>query len=166
MPGNVNKHAPREAQLSTGVGFSLDDFFPYQVRCFYSHVATVVSQCYTEDFGMTPPEWRTMASLGPDHQLTSAQIVFQSKTDKVTVSRAVAKLVSRGWLRMQNHPTDGRVRLLQLTRAGRKVYQTLVPRVLAAEASLLEGLSANEIDALKSLIRRITSQSQSQGNAE
>jgi DNA-binding MarR family transcriptional regulator len=143
------------SQPAEAEAFTLEDFFPYQVRCFYSHVSTTVSQCYTKELGMTRPEWRTMASLGPDHRLTSAQIVAQSRTDKVTVSRAVAKLSKRGWLQTRSHATDGRVKLLELTATGRKVYRSLVPRVLEAEQTLLRGLTTREIREFQTIMARI-----------
>ena len=154
MPKRSTKKARQ--QLSTSVDdFNLETFFPYQVRRFYSHVTTTVSQCYTTDYGMSRPDWRTMATLGLNNQLTSAEIADSSSMDKVSVSRAVSRLDTRGWLRITQNSNDGRSKLLQLSASGQRVYRELVPKVVAAEKALLRGLTDAQIKELRMLMEKI-----------
>lgn len=152
MPQSARRPKQPPTSNSDVEAFELEEFFPYQARRFYSQVKDAVSQCYVREYGMTPPEWRTMANLGPDHQLTAAQIANQSLMDKVAVSRAVAKLSKRGFLETREHAADGRSKLLQLSPRGRQAYHSLIPKVLDAEKALLKGLSRRQIEELKSLM--------------
>ena len=70
------------------------------------------------------------------------------------------KLKQAGYLRQDVDNNDRRRHVLRLTEAGREVYADLVPRVRAAEAKMLEGVSADEYDLLLRLMARI------RGNAE
>ena len=76
--------------------FDLHRFFPYLVRIYYRAVSEAVSSVYTEQFGLSVSEWRTMAVLGPYNSLSATQIVAQSSMDKVVVSRAIKGLQAHG----------------------------------------------------------------------
>ncbi|MGB7241606.1 MAG: MarR family winged helix-turn-helix transcriptional regulator [Sulfitobacter sp.] len=135
--------------------FDLVGFFPYQTRVFYRHVFDIVSRVYMAEYEMKPHEWRTIAILGGGHSLTSAEIVERSSMDKVTVSRAVAGLRKRGWLVELTNRNDGRSKVLKLSKAGRDVFQDLVPKMLKIEQDILSPLSPDEADELLRLMKKV-----------
>lgn len=155
MTESTDKGLHNRARRLGAAEFDLEDFFPYQVSQFYAHVTTALARCYSESYDMSPPEWRITAILGPERELTSVQIVSLSQMDKVTVSRAVAKMIKRDWLTSRSHNDDRRSKLLRLSVSGCAIYRALIPDVLAAEAALLRGLSAKQISELKSLMTHI-----------
>lgn len=135
--------------------FLLQKFFPYLARAFYSRVSGSVSQLYEDQYGMKRYEWRTMAILGQSRPMTASEIVAASSMDKVSVSRAITALRKRGWIVEAVNKSDARSRLLKLSVAGRKVFDTLVPQMIALERKLLADLSEDEIETLKALMSRV-----------
>ena len=135
--------------------FSLEEFFPYRVRMFYAQVTAAVSEIYGSRYGMSPSEWRTMAVLGPERKLTANEIVECSSMDKVSVSRAVARLRKRGWIIASLNESDARSRYLGLTEEGRAAFFDLVPRVLEVERRLLAPLSPSEARELMRLMDEV-----------
>lgn len=135
--------------------FRLATFFPYRVRTFYRDVSLSVQAVYAPAHGLTPAEWRTMAVLAEHEPMSATQIVARSSMDKVNVSRAVAGLEKAGLLARHVDPADRRRALLRLTPRGRAVLADLVPRVLAVERQLLDGLTDTECDTLVRLMQRV-----------
>jgi DNA-binding MarR family transcriptional regulator len=73
-----------------------------------------------------------------------------------SVSRAVARMETHGWLRRTSSPDDGRAVLIAITRAGREKLQAAVPvHAAAIREFLLDQLTADEQDALARALTRV-----------
>lgn len=127
--------------MDTNDEFELQSFFPYLVRVFYSEVTSAISGAYQNDYAMSRTEWRAMSILGVNNSLTANEIVVRSSMDKVTVSRAVARLKKNGWIEVTTNIDDGRSKLLSLSDVGKNLYLEIVPKVLEVERKLLSGIS-------------------------
>ena len=55
---------PTSSSKQTESVFTLEAFFPYQVRMFYLQVSQAVRAIYASRYGLSVSEWRTMAVLG------------------------------------------------------------------------------------------------------
>ena len=75
--------------------------------------------------------------------------------DKVAASRAVAKLLKQERITREFADQDKRRSILNLSPAGREVYEQVVPMALKIEAELLEGFTGEEIDTLNLLVDRM-----------
>jgi DNA-binding MarR family transcriptional regulator len=104
---------------------------------------------------MSPAEWRVLATIAFHGKTTSAHIAMHATTDKVTVSRALAKLESKGWVKISSAESDRRRKHLSLTAAGRRVYNRIVPSVLEVESRLLEGVSEADLAALQRVMQQM-----------
>jgi DNA-binding MarR family transcriptional regulator len=73
-----------------------------------------------------------------------------------SVSRAVARMETRGWLRRTSTPDDGRAVLITITAAGREKLRTAVPvHAAAIREFLLDQLTPDEHDALTRALTRV-----------
>lgn len=135
--------------------FDLQSFFPYLVRVFYADVTAALSDIYTQDHGLTPSEWRTMAILSENGGIPATEIVERSSMDKVSVSRAVKKMHERGLLDKTLNREDARSVLLDLSPKGRAVYEDIVPKVLEAERSMLKGISDKDFQTFLGVMSRV-----------
>ena len=135
--------------------FDLRSYFPFLVRIYYRAVSSSVERIYAPLFGLSVTEWRTMAILGPYRALSSSEIVKESSMDKVKVSRAIARLREKEFVKRDIDGDDRRRSVLRLTDRGREVYETLVPLVLEVEDSLLEGLNSSERELLVRLMEKV-----------
>ncbi|MCT4655164.1 MAG: MarR family winged helix-turn-helix transcriptional regulator [Cohaesibacter sp.] len=146
------EQAPSEISASQ---FDLKDFFPYLVRVYYQSVSSSVGNIYSSLYDLSVSEWRVMAVLAPPRSMSALNIINRSSMNKVNVSRAVARLRKRGYLKQDIDGDDRRRSVLHLTEEGCKVFYDLIPRVREVEAQLLAGLSKKEVETLISLMARV-----------
>ena len=136
--------------------FRLEEFLPYRLSVASNRVSRLFARHYSEAFGLTIPEWRVLAVIGRFGTLSPSAVCEWTAMDKVKVSRAAASLVSRGLLRQNQDPSDGRGRLLRLTRKGTTVHGGVVPLARELEATLAAGLTKSEWAALNKALVAVT----------
>ena len=134
----------------------LDRFVPYRLSVLTNAVSRALAIRYAERFGLTIPQWRIVAVLGHEPDLSAVEVAKRTVMDKVTVSRAVAALESDGRLIRRVDSDDRRRSLLRLSAAGRAVYRKIVPLARSYEMQLLSTLTASERTALDDLLTRLT----------
>ncbi len=118
----------------------LESFLPYRLNRLADAVSREFSKIYRERYGLTRPEWRTLATLGQFGIMTATQIGAHSAMHKTKVSRAVAELEKRRWLTRTPAPTDRRIEHLTLTKAGaRRRMLTLCRWRRSSKAPVVQG---------------------------
>lgn len=117
--------------------FRLDEFLPYRLNRLAAELSARLSRVYRQRHGLARAEWRVLATLGEFPGMTAKAIGAHSAMHKTKVSRAVASLEKRRWLRRSRDEQDRRFERLELTAAGRAAYDDLVPLMLAFERALL-----------------------------
>ncbi len=127
----------------------LEDFLPYRLNKAAEAISQRFASLYREQYGLTRPEWRTLATLGQFGVLTATAIGVHSSMHKTKVSRAVFALEQRYWLRRKRDETDRRIENLELTPAGRKIYADLARVAHSFEAELLSNLGRRGEEELK-----------------
>ena len=113
---------------------------------------------YSDQFGLTIPQWRVIAILGEYSSQSAKQLVQRTAMDKVAVSRAVRQLIDREFVDREVVPMDGRSTLLSLSKNGEIVYERIAPVALKIEKRLLNSLSDEEITSLNSILDKLTSE--------
>ncbi len=136
----------------------LDRFLPYRLSVLTNTVSRALALGYAERFGLTIPQWRIVAVLGHDPNLSAVEVAKRTVMDKVTVSRAVTALESDGRLIRRVDSSDRRRSLLRLSAAGRALYREIVPLARSYEMRLLSTLTARERIAFNDLLTRLTQQ--------
>lgn len=131
-------------------------FVPFRMNRLAAEISTALSGEYRDRYGLDIPEWRVMAMLGFRDAPCTAQAVSETtNTHKSTISRAVTALIERKIIERVENTADRREYRLRLTREGRKVYQSLIPRLLRREAQILECLTAAERQQFERLLGKI-----------
>ncbi|HMB47909.1 MAG TPA: MarR family transcriptional regulator [Afifellaceae bacterium] len=126
--------------------FALEAFLPYRLMRIAELVSQDFSSIYRRKYGLNRPEWRCLATLGQFGRTTAKAIGEHSAMHKTKVSRAVAELERRGWLKRKADPQDRRVEHLSLTDDGRTAFRSLVPLAGEFEANLQSDLGDRRID--------------------
>lgn len=124
--------------------FDLPLFLPYRLAVLTEAVSKSVAQVYGDRFRLTRAEWRVLATLGEQQDLTAKEISQHTTLDKMQVSRAVARLERDGFLTRAEDPGDRRNKVLRLSKKGEALLEKIVPLVLAREEFLLSALSPEE----------------------
>jgi len=123
----------------------LPSFVPFRLNRLAVAVSQYLSVIYRERFGLDIPEWRVLVTVGPERGCTAQYIAGSTRMHKTRVSRAVAHLEQRGLMERTSSPQDRREMHLRLTKAGRRLYQELVPLALERERNLLACLNKDEL---------------------
>ncbi|MGE0222885.1 MAG: MarR family winged helix-turn-helix transcriptional regulator [Acetobacteraceae bacterium] len=133
----------------------LEDYLPHKLAVTSRRVSSLLQRRYAETYGLTLPEWRVLAVVGRLGTLSPSAVGEWTDMDKVKVSRSAASLVSKGLIRQSQDPSDGRGRLLRLTRKGNTAYNGVIPIAREIEASLSAGLSRTEWAALNKALTKL-----------
>jgi DNA-binding MarR family transcriptional regulator len=142
-------------QVKRSAGFDLETFLPYRLSVTTNRVSRAFAAHYEQEFSISIPEWRAIAVLGAFAPLSSNEICDRTAMDKAKVSRAIAALLKRGLIAREAHATDQRLIQLTLSRAGRKIYEAIIPRARSIEAEVTKGLSKVDIAHLHRVLDRI-----------
>jgi DNA-binding MarR family transcriptional regulator len=131
-------------------------FVPFRMNRLAAEISTALSAEYRDRYGIDVPEWRVIATLGFREGPCTAQSIVQStRTHKSTISRAVTALLSRGLVERVENPEDRREYALQLSPAGRTLYEGLIPRLLAREQQILGCLTPAELQQFTRALDKI-----------
>ena len=140
---------PASAQLN------LPEFFPYQLSILNDEVSRCVAQVYESRFALTRQQWRVLATLGGAGELTAKHIGQNTRMEKMPVSRATAQLENKGLITRRRDEQDRRNYYFCLSSEGRRLYETIVPRVLARENYVLSVLSDRETEVLATAMDKL-----------
>ncbi|MFZ5608001.1 MAG: MarR family winged helix-turn-helix transcriptional regulator [Pseudomonadota bacterium] len=146
MADHPSSHGP----LSPG--FSLAAFLPYRLSLLANTVSQGLAALYQDQFDLSPAEWRVIAVLGREGAASAKDIAAITAMDKVTISRAIARLAKAGRVTAKVDKTDRRRQRLVLGPNGRAVYERVAPLALAYEQRLLAGLGEGERRQLDRLL--------------
>ncbi len=143
------------ARASGTPALLLTSFTPFRLNRLSGGVSDHLCEVYRRRFGLEIPEWRVMATVGPAWSCTAQHIADTTRMHKTRVSRAIAHLVKRGLIERSSNADDRREMQLRLTKAGRAMYQELVPLALERERALLSCLSEEELRAFNECLDRL-----------
>ena len=143
------------AAASGREAFDLERFLPYRLSVATNRISRAFAKRYSEEFGLSVPEWRVVAVVGSFQPLSSNEVCRLTEMDKAKVSRAVTRLAAAGLLKRETDPQDQRLIRLSFTRKGRQVYDAIVPRARALEQELTEALEPGEREALERALTKL-----------
>lgn len=170
---SVKTTSPRNDQDKAPARLELERFLPYRLNVLAETVSGSLSRHYAEQYGISVPEWRVLATLGQYERMTATAIGTHSRMHKTKVSRAIAMLEAKGYVARERNRDDMRAAFVTLLPAGRTVYGALVPEALGFERDLLAALSAEErrglmaiIDALEARAAALAEEGPVRGNGQ
>lgn len=139
------------------VRLDLEHFLPYRLSVLSNRISSNIARLYGRRYGLAVTEWRVMAVLGLYPDLSAGAVAERTAMDKVAVSRAVARLLQRGFIERGTHGNDRRRSVLALSPKGFEVYDVVAPMVLESERRLLAGLEETERAQLDALLAKLAS---------
>lgn len=119
-------------------------------------VETEIRRRLREQFDVTLPRFDLMAQLERAPKgMTLGEISKRMMVSNGNVTGLVERLVESGHLQRTPLPTDRRVQVVTLTKAGRKAFGALAEAHEAWIAELFEGLKPTDLDKLLSLLAKV-----------
>jgi DNA-binding MarR family transcriptional regulator len=105
-------------------------------------------------FGVTAQQAALLLHAGREER-TPSQLTALLGTDTAGMTKLLDRLVDKGLLRRRPHPEDRRAVVIELTGPGRALLPRLPPIFGRVTGQLLAGFTAEEIDQLTAMLRRM-----------
>lgn len=132
----------------------LDQFAPYRIVALGHAISGRLARAYRDE-NITIPEWRVLAVIGEASEVAARDVVKRTPMDKMTVSRAVASLEQKGFVKRAPHKDDRRVSMLSLAPEGRKVFDRIATLALSFEDDLMATLEPEEAAAFRLALEKL-----------
>ncbi len=100
-------------------------------------------------------DWLVLAALGDGQQRTQLELSRMVCVDKTTLISVLDRLEQHELIVRTVDPTDRRVRIPQITPAGRRMYAKFAAARDTAEAQALDGIDPEQRSLLLSLLAQI-----------
>lgn len=135
---------------------TVDDLLNYRLsRLFASSGAMVIRLCEGR-YGITRREWRLIALLAAHGAMSPSELAERAHLERARTSRHITELAARGLIRRLRDPEDGRRAEVDLTVAGRRLYDELFPQSVRFNCQVLSALTPAELDAFEDALAKLT----------
>lgn len=122
------------------------------------HLADVIGRAaaaaYERQHGINNSELRALIVLREQQPLSLGELSRRGRIDKAWVSRSLDHLEQLGLVSRTPHPTDNRMILISLTRAGVDMIERLAPIAWERQKRLLSGLSQRDAFRVIEILER------------
>lgn len=136
--------------------FELGEFLPYLLNRAAEEVSVTFQKHYQDRYGMLRTEWRVLAHLGEHGPMTARDIGSRARIHKTKISRAVAALENKRFLKRAQSEYDRRFETLELTKAGSDAFDDLSRIALEFDRRLQDDLGEIDILKLKAALIRLS----------
>ena len=137
------------------LALDLDHYVPALITFIANKLSRTANVAYQKRFGVNVTEWRILALLAIEPNISAARICHVIGFDKGPVSRTLAALQTRDLIRIRADRQDARTHSIALTLKGRATHDNVIVAALDRERRLLSCLRKDEREALTSLLRCI-----------
>ncbi len=142
----------------------LESFLPYRLSLLSNTISSNIAALYHDKFKLGMAEWRIMAILAEYPDISADEVCQRTQIEKSVVSRAVARLLGRHFLKRSIDSADKRRSRLQLSETGMSVYAEVMPVARSFERKLLAALNADEQKSLQLLLDKLMHKATSMKN--
>lgn len=133
----------------------LETFLPYRLSVLSNTLSQAIARVYEKRFDLSITEWRAMAVLGHCADISAREVAERTAMDKVAVSRAVARMLTKGLIERGTASHDKRQSVLRLSDQGWRIYDQVAPLALEHEQRLLAHLSEEEREWLARILETL-----------
>ncbi|CDZ73470.1 MarR family winged helix-turn-helix transcriptional regulator [Neorhizobium galegae] len=136
--------------------YKLTDSVPYLLNRAGVRIAEVFSQRIAEN-DLSVAMYRVLAMLRERKESTLGDLADVVSVEISTLSRLVGTLAKRKLVSRTRPEDNGRIVIVRLTPQGEALTEKLMPLAMELEATAVQGMSKEEVTALKSALRRMHS---------
>jgi DNA-binding MarR family transcriptional regulator len=145
--------SPNDDELAMCAGFPRD--LTFLVHAAAARMTDELDRAAVEIGLKDARDWLVLAALDEDRPRTQLELSRVVCVDKTTLISVLDRLEERGLVARMVDPADRRVRIPQITAAGRRVYAKFEAARETAENSALDGVDQADRTLLLNLLARI-----------
>ena len=144
-----------QSRLPGGAALNLERRLSYRFSILSAKVARAVAQMYGSKYGLLLSGWKAMAAIGRYGPVSAKEVCAHTTVESAKVTRAVDRLVERGYARREQDRVDRRRVVLTLTPTGQKVYTDIEVLTRSVELELLGALSVEDRKSLDHILVKL-----------
>lgn len=134
---------------------SIFDLLNFRISEFYTLSGSMVTRLCEGELGITREEWQFVAMLAALGSMSPSQLAAYTTVDRSQASRTLRALVEKQLVKRLPVPGDGRRSRIELTAAGRAMYQRAFPRVLQVHQAVVSALDRHELKVLARCLAKL-----------
>lgn len=127
----------------------------YRISYLANSLVLPVYDGIKRDFGLTRGEYLLLFCLAHMEELTAQDVANMSGRPRNSISRAVHRMLSLGYLGRAPDESDGRQALLTITPEGRRLHEQIVEGLIARENEMLGILDHRDRQALDRILQKL-----------
>ena len=104
---------------------------------------------------LTPEQWIVLNWLWSHRSACQQDLADATQRNKANVTRLIDGLVKRGYITRVPNPTDRRKHQLEMTPSALEMMDKIMPEVLGEYKKVIEDISEEEIQFLKTILNKI-----------
>ena len=139
---------------SSALSHDLDNSIPYLI----ARAGVRTGQAFSVElrqFDLSLTEWRVCAALSQRSHQRLSDLALNTSSDASTLSRTVDGMIQRGLLVRERSTEDARAVALALTPLGEALTDRVIPLARLYERVALSGINPQDVDHLRTMLRRI-----------
>ena len=132
----------------------------FRLYAAWSSANPIFTRLCEGKFNITRREWRLLATLATHGELSSSRLAEVAGLDAARTSRAITALCEKGWVERRRSSADARTVYVNVTEAGRTLYEQIMPAIIELNAQLTQDFNSEELEALHQLLARLGTRAQ------
>lgn len=149
-------HIPlRDLTVTRATKLDLGDYLPYLANRVGNIIADQFGVTALSPHGLSIAMWRVIAVLAANGSQRQTDLADLTSIDSSTLSRMVTRLVRMRLVTRTRSTKSNREVAVELSPKGKALVAELIPIARDYESIAIAGLAREELDVLKSCLRRI-----------
>jgi MarR family transcriptional regulator, temperature-dependent positive regulator of motility len=130
-------------------------WFSFRINYVALHFNIPVYGWIEKTYDLARPEFVVLYSLGLQGGVAARDICASSGFPKPTISRAIQRLLKRKLIRRDADARDHRSYVLNITAAGKSIFDETMPVMVERERTMLSRLTPGERSMLSELLAKV-----------
>lgn len=146
---------PPASQDLTSIFQSVEFSDAYRISYLANAIVVPGYDDIKRNFGIIRAEYLLLLCLAHIPVLTAQDVSTMTRRPRNSISRAVHRMISVGYVNRVPDPKDGRQAKLSITETGRKLHRQIARTLVQREAEILDVLEPNERAVLRELLQKL-----------
>ena len=143
-------------QDSLEVAYDVSESFPLLMGTCVKMMRETLNKVFLENgYTVTSEQWVILSYLAERDGVSQQDLAIRSDRSEVAVLNLLKKLELAELVSRRRDPGDARSNLVYLTTKGCTLHQSLVPLATANVVRMSAGVTAQEVDQLKNILRKV-----------
>lgn len=131
------------------------NYAPFLLNAVSNAWQRKTSALYRQEFDLGIMDWRVIAMLNIEPDISAQRVCEVVRLDKAAASRSLNSLHDRGLAAFEAAENDPRRRSWRLTEEGLKIHDACLAIALECEAELIDGVAPENLEVFLRVMRRL-----------